>query len=76
MNTDYNDYFNGLLSDLMAEWGPTLNNPHTSAVFIEECASELLFHNISAVKCGAHKAAHNIRQAWVVLRCAAVQRET
>jgi len=73
-DTDYNNYFNTLHFGLMAEWAPIIDNPHTSAATIEEFATELLFHNVSAVKCGAHDAARKIRQSWAALRGAALIR--
>jgi len=74
MNTDYNSYFHGLLFNVMGEWAPIVNNSRTSAETIEGFASELLFHNTSAVNLGAHDAARKIRQQWASLRGEAMRR--
>ena len=71
---DFNSYFNGIHFLLMAEWAPVISDLHTSAATIEEFAAELLIHNQTAVKVGAHDAARKIRQSWAALRGAAVER--
>lgn len=73
-NADAESYFNALLFNLMGEWAPIIINPHTSAATIEELATELLFHNTSAVKYGAPDAARKIRQQWASLRGEALKR--